>query len=53
MRRGSNLQHPPVSTAEQFHPLAERIDVAQYCAAIPEELLAFRSQDEAASNAVK
>jgi hypothetical protein len=53
VRRGGNLQHPPVSAPEYFYPLAENVDMGQYAATIPEELLAFCGQDEAASNAVK
>ena len=44
---------PAVSTPEHFHPLAEPIDMGQYTATIPEELLAFRGQDEAAPDAVE
>ena len=53
VRRGGNLQHPPVSTLEHLHPLAERIDMGQYTASVSEELLAFGGQDEAAPDAVE
>jgi hypothetical protein len=50
---GAAIQHAPVSTPEQFHPLAKHVDVPQYGAALPEKLLAFRSHHEAAADAVK
>src|SRR5262249_19540073 len=53
MRRGGNLQHPPVATAGEFDPFAQRLDMAHYAATIAEELLALCSQHQAASNAVK
>src|SRR5262249_19676463 len=53
LRRRGDLQHAPISAPQQFRPLAERVDVAQYGATVPKELLALRGQDEAAPDAVK
>jgi hypothetical protein len=53
VRGSGQLQHPRVSTAEDFCPLAQRVDMGQYAPTIREELLTFCGQDEAAPNAVE
>src|SRR5262245_26298337 len=53
VRRRGDLQHPCVSPPEYFCPLAECVDMGQYTATMPEELLAFRGQGEAAPDPVK
>ena len=53
LRRGRHLQHATVAAPEQLHPLAQRADLTQDAAAVSEQLLADRSQDEAAPNAIE
>ena len=53
MRGSGKLQHARVSTAEDFCPLAQRVDMGQHAPTIREKLFAFCGQNETAPNAVE
>jgi hypothetical protein len=53
VRWGGYLQYPPISTPENFRPLAQRIDMCECTPTFCEKLLTSCRQDETPANAVK